>query len=126
MIIKYKYSMDYIISSVTLLALDSIYLSVTKPFFSSLIKNIQNKELQVRLMPSVAAYIFILFGLYTLIISKHRSAKEAFYLGMVIYGVFELTNYAIFDKWTIYPVIFETLWGGVLLYLTTKITYLFR
>ena len=118
--------MDYIISSISILVLDSLYFSVTKPIFSSLIKNIQGKELKVKILPAVAAYIFMIFGLYVIIISKGRSPKEAFYLGLVIYGVFELTNYAIFDKWSIFPVIFETLWGGVLFYLTTRITYLFR
>ena len=115
--------MDYIVASVTLLTLDAIYLKATLPFFSSMIKSIQNQPLKTNPMSFVAVYILMLFGLYTLILSKKRSPYEAFILGLLVYGVFELTNYTIFRNWSILSVIFETLWGGILFYLTTWITY---
>ena len=115
--------MDYIISTAVILALDSVYLSSTKNYFSSLVKNIQKTNMKIRVLSAVGVYILLAFGLYTFIISKRRPAYEAFLLGITIYGVFELTNYAIFDNWSILPVMFDTLWGGILLYVSTLVTY---
>jgi uncharacterized membrane protein len=44
-------------------------------------------------------------------------------LGMVIYGVYETTTYAILQKWRLETVVKDTLWGGILFYLTTFLTY---
>ena len=57
------------------------------------------------------------------IIDKKKSIADAFLLGIVIYGVYESTNYAILDKWNTKAVAMDTLWGGILFALTTKATY---
>ena len=44
-------------------------------------------------------------------------------LGLFVYGFYELTNLAIFNKWTYKSVIIDTLWGGILFTLTAFITY---
>ena len=46
-------------------------------------------------------------------------------LGLVIYGVYETTNYAIFKNWTLSTVLLDTAWGAILLGLTTFLTYQF-
>jgi uncharacterized membrane protein len=46
---------------------------------------------------------------------------DAFIFGVVIYGVYETTNYALFNKWRMTAVILDTLWGGSLFALTTMI-----
>jgi|TARA_Y100000389_G_C17461788_1_gene522331 uncharacterized membrane protein len=115
--------MDYIIALITLLCLDAIYFSVVGSYFSSMIKTIQKESLQIKPISFIITYLLMLFGLYTIILSKKRSPYEAFILGLLVYGVFELTNYTIFRKWSLLPVIFETIWGGVLFCTTTWITY---
>ena len=60
------------------------------------------------------------------IIKPNKSIIEAFLLGLVIYGVFETTNYAMFKKWSIITVIMDTLWGGLLFASTTYIINLLR
>ena len=47
----------------------------------------------------------------------------AFLLGLVIYGVYEGTNYAIIDGWKPWAVALDTIWGGILFALTTWILY---
>lgn len=115
--------MDLIVITASILVLDSIYLSTTKNYFSSLVKKIQKTNMNIRMHSAVGVYMLLVIGLYQLIISKKRPPREAFLLGFVIYGVFELTNYALFDNWSILPVMFDTLWGGVLLYITAYATY---
>jgi uncharacterized membrane protein len=51
---------------------------------------------------------------------------DAFLLGIVIYGVYETTNYALFKDWSILTVIIDTLWGGTLFAITTYIVNLLR
>ena len=61
-----------------------------------------------------------------MIIKPHKSVSEAFLLGIVIYGVYETTNYALFKNWSILSVIIDTLWGGLLFASTTYIVNLLR
>jgi len=63
------------------------------------------------------------FSLNYFIISRKKPLIDAFILGIVIYGVYETTNYAILQKWSLFAVILDTFWGGLLFTLTTYIAY---
>jgi uncharacterized membrane protein len=56
----------------------------------------------------------LITGLNYFIIKPRKSVTDAFLLGIVIYGVYETTNYALFSNWSIISVIIDTLWGGLL------------
>ena len=60
------------------------------------------------------------------ILKQRRSVMDAFILGIVIYGVYETTTYALLKKWSIQTVMIDTLWGGILFGLTTYLTYKLR
>ena len=49
--------------------------------------------------------------------------KDAFLLGIFVYGVYEGTSYSILKNWTIYTILIDTLWGGTLFALTTYLFY---
>ena len=89
------------IKSIALLAVifiltDFGYLfSMTKKF-QVMVKNIQKSELKVKILPTIACYIFLISSLYYFIIHKKGSYVDAFLLGLFIYGVYETTNSAIF------------------------------
>jgi uncharacterized membrane protein len=85
------------------------------------VKIVQGTPLQVNLLGTVLCYIFLIFGLNYFIIKSKKSAYDAFLLGILIYGVFETTNYALFKKWSILTVIMDTLWGGILFAIVTFI-----
>jgi uncharacterized membrane protein len=71
-------------------------------------------------------YIFLIFGINYFIIKPHKSVSDAFLLGIIIYGVYETTNYALFKNWSMLTVIMDTLWGGILFAVTTYIVNLLR
>ena len=104
-------------------ALDALYLNYSGGFFNEVIKNIQGSDLKLKIYPTILCYVFLVFALNYFIISKNASADDAFLLGLSIYAVYEFTNFAIIDKWPVKAVIMDTLWGGILFYLTTYLTY---
>ena len=53
---------------------------------------------------------------------QKKSLPDAFLLGIVIYGVYETTSYALLDKWTLNAVLLDTLWGGILFTTTYFLT----
>ena len=114
-----------IFSALILLALDCIYLSLSKCAFESMIVRIQRVVMKVKMPPVILCYILLVFALNFFILSKKRPIYEAFLLGFVIYGVFDTTNYAIFKKWDLNLAIMDAIWGGVLFSLTAFIIYSF-
>ena len=108
---------------VILLALDSLYLLMMKKPFANQIIQIQKTSMQMRYGGLIASYLLLFIGLWFFILRKHKPVMDAFILGLVIYGVYETTNYATLKNWDIKLVIGDTLWGGVLLGLTTLLTY---
>ena len=119
-----KSTREIIISTVTLLVLDGIYLYLTSKLFSDQITNIQRVVMQFKPIGAVVCYILLIVGLNYFIIQRNRSVTEAFFLGLVVYGVYDSTNYATLKKWTAELSILDTIWGGSVFALTTYITYM--
>uniref|UniRef100_A0A6C0ET49 DUF2177 family protein n=1 Tax=viral metagenome TaxID=1070528 RepID=A0A6C0ET49_9ZZZZ len=109
--------------TVLVLALDFMYISATRNMFEVQIADVQRVALQMRPLGGILCYILLVFGLYYFIVREHRPVFDAFLLGLVIYGVYETTSYALLKKWKWNIVLMDTLWGGILFALTTFITY---
>ena len=114
-----------LISGSVMLLLDFIYLSSFGNFFNKMIQSIQGTKIKFNIVGAILCYLLLIVGLNYFIIDKKRSITDAFILGIIIYGVYETTNYTIIQKWDPLAVIIDTLWGGILFAMTTKITYLF-
>ena len=113
-------------SAVILLSLDFIYLNLTKSVFKTQVFKIQHGVMNVKLIPAILCYFFLVIGLNYFILQSHRTILEAFLLGFIIYGVFDSTNLAIFKNYEWNVAIMDTVWGGVLFALTTWIIYTFN
>lgn len=112
-----------VVAMITMVVLDSIYLTLTKGFYNRQVKIIQGSDIRIKIVPTILVYFFLLVGLHYFILVPKRPVIDAVLLGLVIYSVFELTNMAIFDKWSIQAVILDSSWGAILFGLTTFITY---
>ena len=113
-----------IVSAIVFVTLDSIYLNFIKDYFSKQIELIQKTPIKINFLATLLSYLFLIFSINYFIIQPNRSIQDAFLLGLVIYGVFETTNMALFAKWSWTTVIIDTLWGGILFALTTTIIQL--
>jgi uncharacterized membrane protein len=118
-----------LLSAIVMISLDFVYLSVMKGYFMNQVKNVQGSALKLNYLGAAICYIFLIAGLNYFIIKPRKSVSDAFLLGLVIYGVYETTNYALFSNWSIVSVIIDTLWGGLLFastaYVVEKMRYIF-
>lgn len=106
-------------TAIIFVCIDAIYLKFMSSYMSNQVKTVQGSPLKMNLLAAVICYVFLVFGIYYFIIKPKRSINDAFLLGIVIYSVYELTNLSIFSKWSIFTVLIDTLWGGVLFATTT-------
>jgi uncharacterized membrane protein len=113
-----------LISAIIFVSLDYVYLSAIKNYFLNQIKNVQGSPVSVNFLAIILCYIFLIFGINYFIIKPKRSVQDAFLLGLVIYGVYETTNWALLKNWSVITVIIDTLWGGILFASTTYLTRL--
>ena len=118
-----------LISGTIMLLLDSVYLSLVKNYFNTLVKNIQGRDITIKTLGAVLCYLIMIIGINIFIILNGSYEKDlqnriiyGGLLGLLIYGVYDTTNYAIFNKWDFKTVVMDTLWGGVLFSLTTFLT----
>jgi uncharacterized membrane protein len=110
--------------SILFILTDSIYLFSSKAYFQDQVFLVQKSGIELRIVPTILCYVALIFGLWYFILREKKSWKEAFLFGIVIYSVYETTNYATLKAWKPQTVIMDTLWGGILFALVTKAVYL--
>jgi uncharacterized membrane protein len=115
-----------LVSAVIFIILDFVYLNVIKGYFNNQIKSVQGTPIQINYLGAALCYILLIVCINYFIIKPRKSVSDAFLLGIIIYGVYETTNLALFKNWSILTVIIDTLWGGLLFASTTYIVNLFR
>jgi len=115
-----------LLSAIIFVTTDFIYLRTIKSYFEKQVQSVQGSPLQINYLGAVLCYVFLVAGINYFIIRANRSVKDAFLLGLVIYGVYETTTYALFKNWSIITVFIDTLWGGTLFAITTYIISLVR
>ena len=104
--------------------LDIVFINLNGSSFMKQIKDVQKSPMgSINIIGAVGAYICLFIGLYWFILRERRSPLEAGILGAVINGTYEFTNYTFLKDWHIETVIKDTLWGFILWYVTTWITY---
>lgn len=96
--------------------------------YTVLLSGIQKTSIAVRLIPTILSYVTIILPIVLFSLPKvskaNRLEDSLVYgglLGVMMYGMFSFTNYALLDKWSVRVVLLDTLWGGCLY---TLVTYL--
>ena len=102
--------------------LDSIYLSLVSNHFKELFMKIQGSEIKLRILPAIFCYALMVFGIYYFLVKENKPITDAFLLGVLVYGVYDLTNMATIKEWTWNTVLLDSVWGGILFTSTYYIT----
>jgi hypothetical protein len=66
-----------------------------------------------RIWAAVIVYLALAYLLF-----QAKSANEAFLIGMTTYAVYDFTLLALFNKFSVSTALADTLWGGILFYLS--------
>lgn len=114
---------QYLVAAIIFVVLDGFYLNLIKGYFNKQIKSIQGSDIKVNIIATGITYIFLIFGLNYFIIKRNRSVSDAALFGLIIYGVYDFTNMALFTNWSLLTAIIDTTWGAILFGLTTAIVY---
>ncbi len=138
------YITDLIVLAVIILALDAVFLTLFKDFFARQVMLVQGTAMKVNIPSAAVCYVLMVVGLYYfvlrhMIVPNATSAaasiqtmrigdaiRAAFFLGILVYGVYETTTLAILKNWSVTTALIDTTWGGTLFALSTYIFYKYK
>jgi len=109
------------VTIVSFLILDTIYFSMMYTFMHETIQKIQRKPLAIRYTSAFICYLAMTVLFVFFIVLPKRTLREAFFLGFLVYLIYETTNYAILRDWPLTLVWIDSLWGGILFLLVAVI-----
>ena len=114
-----------------MIALDVSYLYfLGGPPFARMVESIQGSKFRLNIWGAAASYLLMLYGLHYFVLSRVSRestgasvAWDAAVLGLVIYGVFDSTNMALFSKYKLGMAVADILWGVFLMSITASLTH---
>lgn len=110
--------------AVILVLVDVLMLGlVVAPLFKKQILAVQGSAMELDVYAAAACYALLVGGLYYFIVLPGRPLLDAFFLGVVVYGVYETTTKSILKRWNWQTVAIDTTWGGTLFAITTAGVY---
>ncbi len=102
-----------LLTGVVFICVDGVFLTLMGKSFNDMVFKIQGSDMVVKHMP--AALQFVIASIcYNAFICKDDKFWKAGLLGACIYGIYETTNYAIFNDYDRNLAIIDTAWGFVL------------
>lgn len=135
---------DLIALAVIILALDAVFLTLTKDMFARQVMLVQGTAMKVNIPSAAVCYILIVLGLYYFVL-RHiivpnatsvaasiqtmrlgDGIRAAFFLGILVYGVYETTTLAILRNWSPMTAVIDTTWGGTLFALSAYLFYKYK
>jgi len=124
----YKYKAN-IIATITLLVLDFIWIAIYMGHqYKIQINDIQGEKMKPKPLQAIMAYILMIIGLNIFVLPNIRkgyelqdSLKYGLIFGIVLYGVYDFTAGAVFKKWNMELAFIDTVWGGVVFFISAYI-----
>jgi uncharacterized membrane protein len=115
---------------IIILFLDGIVLTSLKPLWNTTVMKVQHHKLVFNMKYAFISYLLLVYGLYFFVydnISRKNwindSLLNGFMFGLIVYGVFDMTNLAIFKDYSLFTGLIDTLWGSILMSTTSFLTY---
>jgi uncharacterized membrane protein len=123
------------IGVLAMIILDIIWIGgIMSGFYKESLKDFlrfgENGSLSPRILPAILVYIagalFLTIFVLPLIKASIASGNSLWVAslwgalaGLLMYSFYDLTNLALFEKWTVVITLVDILWGTVLFYITT-------
>ena len=135
---------DLVVLAVIILALDAVFLYTAKDLFARQVMLVQGTVMKVNIPSAAVCYFLIVVGLYYFVL-RHiivpnatstaaaiqtmrlgDGIKAAFFLGVLVYGVYETTTLAILRNWSPMTAVIDTTWGVTLFALSAYLFYKYK
>ena len=112
----------YFVGFIILLIIDLAWLALFMgKRFGDMVKKIQGQEMLFNPIGAIVAYILLGIGVVHFGINRvdprnplTSSIINGGLFGLLCYGIFDFTNFAIFKNYELSTAIIDTLWGGIL------------
>jgi uncharacterized membrane protein len=111
--------------AVVMLLLDAVWLTANNAYHRQVFAAIQGKPMSVRLVPAAIVYLLMIGAVWFFAVESAQSWQEAAgrgaLIGLAMYGVYDMTNYATLSNYPIYFAVSDMLWGAFLCATTAAI-----
>jgi uncharacterized membrane protein len=115
---------------VTMICMDIVWLTINRTYHSELFESIQHSPLQIKIIPSILVYIWMVCAVTYFGVLSSKTSNEALlhggYIGLAMYGLYDLTNLATFKKWTYEMTIKDMTWGTLLCAVSSRVGFYFK
>lgn len=120
-----------VIAIILLLIFDFIWITLNYSRYNTLVSNVQGSKMNTKIVSAILAYTLMIIGLIYIVFplvdkdtSQNKLLKALKYgglFGLVVYGIYNFTNYAIFDNYSLSIGLTDTLWGTFVYFIVTYI-----
>jgi uncharacterized membrane protein len=100
----------YFKATAVLVLVDMFWLATAGIFGRAMMERIQGQPISFRYVSAIIVYLALAY-----LLLETTSYQQAFLRGLAVYGVYEFTNLAVFERYDWKFAIADTIWGGVLL-----------
>lgn len=114
---------ELFVTGVVVLLLDISYLYLKKDDNTIYLSNVQKSPVKFRLFGALLTHVLLILGVYYFIIRDKKSFQESFLFGVIMYGIYDFSNYTTLTNWTLMYSLMDVFWGGTLLTMSTFIIY---
>ena len=115
---------------VTMICLDIVWLTINSKYHSKLFESIQQSPLQIKIIPTILVYIWMVGAVTYFGVLSSKTSNEAIlhggYIGIAMYGLYDLTNLATFKKWTYEMTLKDMTWGTLLCAISSRVGFYFK
>jgi len=105
--------LSLLFTSLLILGIDLPWLYMTQEFSGKMFRKIQGSSIQVIWWAALVVYVALAY-----LVLQTKEPIEAFGLGLATYAVYDFTNLATLRGYEPWFAVMDSLWGGVLFYLT--------
>lgn len=110
-----------------LLLLDAVWLTLRSSYHESLFMAVQRAPMMLRVAPAIGVYLLLPVIVYLTALRETKGWQDAALkgalTGALLYGFYDLTNYATLNGWTLHMTITDTLWGTAVCAMGASLTY---
>ena len=112
----------------TLLAMDAIWLSSTAASTMAIFAKLQGQPLEIRWLAAAVVYVLMVVAVWYFAVEPSKTMTDAgtkgAVLGLTMYGLYDMTNYATLAKYPLSFALTDMTWGTVLMSVAAVVGFL--